>query len=725
MSLRIKTLVILTLAFVCLVGSYYAFTQIVLTRGFDQLENHFVGQYVYQAADYFEIELERLATLTEDWASWDEIYGYMESRDPEFLNSNLTDDVLLGLNLSFVLIQDPAGNPVYLSGIDRQTGQRYPISEATVGPAFRSALSSTPESAYRLSGLLHHDGQPAIIARYPILNSGGNSPPRGWLLFGRYLDEAEIRRISVALDIPLVLYELTDTALPATVTAAFFTADEGQEFFTEPVDAFTIAGYLMLKDILGAPSVILRADMPRDIYQQAKDNFTYTTLLFVIIGLATIMGTMRFLDSNVLARISRLVRNVVDIGKAGDISKRLPVLGHDEISRLGRNINGMLENLETVNRARDKSQAALLRSEEHFRSVSDTAQEAILTFNPDGHIFYLNQSTRRLFNCVDSEILGEPIHLLFQTSQKAELQRLVRDAQHRMDKTDTSARQIELAAVRRDGSSFPAEVSMAGWNTQTEQRFTIMVRDTTERHQAQRELERQNLELQQANTAKSDFLAQMSHELRTPLNAIMGFTELMSDRILGDITTEQDSCLNDIHTSGQHLLNLIDDVLDVGKIEAGKTEVKQELLVIDAVVADVVGETRPMLDKARQTVTVEIADEVTEVTTDRKLLRQILFNLLSNASKFSPAESEIKITAHREGDHYRISVADRGIGVKEDQLERVFEAFYQADTLNDRAKEGTGLGLNICRQYVTLMGGKIWVESTFGQGATFTFTFPV
>jgi len=725
MSLRLKTLIIMTLAFACLVGSYYAFSQMVTARGFSQLENHFVRQYQDQAVDYLEIEQERLATLTKDWASWDDIYQYMVSRDPEFLNANLTDEALLGLNLSVLLIQDLDGNPVYLSGIDRQTSQRLALDVATVGPAFQATLSSNLESSSHLSGLIQHNGQPTMIARYTILDSAGNGPPRGWLLFGRYLDEAEIQRMSAALGIPLVIYEPTNAALPATVSAALLTTADAAEVLTEPLDAFTIAGYRMIRDITGTPLVVLRVDMPRDIYQQAKANFNYTMLLFSVTGLAVIVGTIRFLDSNILTRISRLVKNVVDIGKAGDPSKRLPISGHDEISDLGHNINGMLENLETVNQARDRTRAALYQSEEHFRSVSDTAQEAILTFHANGTIFYLNQSAQRLFKITTEEIMGKSVDLMFLSSQKARLEGLIQDARNRNHDTIVEAKRTEMTAARPDGSAFPAEVSIADWISSAGPQFTIMVRDITERYQAQSELEKQNRELTRANSAKSDFLAQMSHELRTPLNAILGFTELMSDRILGDISEEQVACLDDIHASGQHLLSLIDDVLDVSRIEAGKTNLHQESLTISEVAADVVMEIRPMLDKSQQTVTIEVADEVTEVKADRKLLRQILSNLLSNASKFSAAKSEIEISARRDGDYCRISVTDHGIGINKNQLEKVFEAFYQADTLTEKAQQGTGLGLNICKQYVTLMGGHIWAESTLGQGSTFSFTLPV
>ncbi|MFC2019097.1 sensor histidine kinase [Chloroflexota bacterium] len=231
-------------------------------------------------------------------------------------------------------------------------------------------------------------------------------------------------------------------------------------------------------------------------------------------------------------------------------------------------------------------------------------------------------------------------------------------------------------------------------------------------------------ELASASQAKSDFLSAMSHELRTPLNSILGFSELMLDHVPGRINAEQKQCLDDIHTSGQHLLSLIDDILDLSKVEAKKAEIKLEELSIEDTVRDVAALMRPLLSDSRHELSIDIAEGIPPVNADNRRLRQVMMNLLGNAVKFTPPGGRIAIEAHREGDFCQESVSDNGIGIKREEQEKVFEAFIQADTLPGITKKGTGLGLALNRQIIDLFGGSIWVESEFGKGSKFIFTLP-
>jgi len=247
----------------------------------------------------------------------------------------------------------------------------------------------------------------------------------------------------------------------------------------------------------------------------------------------------------------------------------------------------------------------------------------------------------------------------------------------------------------------------------------------TERKRTEEELIERTRELEAANQAKSEFLASMSHELRTPLNAVIGFSELMLDGIPGNINDEQRQCLSDILSSGQHLLNLINDVLDLSKVEARKMELKLENLNLAGVIDDMMQTVKPMLDDNRHKLRVNIEEGLPQVRADKSRLRQIFLNLLSNAVKFTPAGGELGIEASKKGDWCRVSVIDNGIGIKQEDQERIFEAFTQADTLLVREKEGAGLGLTVTKQLVELGGGRIWVKSEYGKGSKFTFTLPL
>ena len=246
-----------------------------------------------------------------------------------------------------------------------------------------------------------------------------------------------------------------------------------------------------------------------------------------------------------------------------------------------------------------------------------------------------------------------------------------------------------------------------------------------ERKRMEQELLEKTRKLEVASQAKSQFLASMSHELRTPLNAIIGFSQLMMDEVSGKINDEQKECLSDILDSGQHLLNLVSDILDLSKIEAGKIELKLRALNLTAVIADVTKTVKPMLDGNKHELTVGVEEGLPQVRVDKSRLRQIFFNLLSNAIKFTPPRGRIAIQASREGDWCQVSVVDNGLGIEKEVQERIFEIFTHSATLPDGKKEGTGLGLALTRQFAEIMGGRIWLESEYGKGSRFTFTLPL
>ena len=241
----------------------------------------------------------------------------------------------------------------------------------------------------------------------------------------------------------------------------------------------------------------------------------------------------------------------------------------------------------------------------------------------------------------------------------------------------------------------------------------------------QQELVEKRRAVEKASQLKSEFLANMSHELRTPLNAVIGFSELMMDEVPGKINDEQRECLGDILGSGQHLLNLINDVLDLSKVEAGKIELKLQDLNLAAVIADVAKTVEPMLDDSKHKLEVSVEEGLPQVRADRSRLKQIFLNLLSNAIKFTPPGGKLAIEASSAGDRCQVSVVDNGVGIKKEDRERIFEVFTQAETLPDEKKEGSGLGLALTMQLVEIMGGRIWVESEYGKGSRFTFTLPL
>ncbi len=238
-------------------------------------------------------------------------------------------------------------------------------------------------------------------------------------------------------------------------------------------------------------------------------------------------------------------------------------------------------------------------------------------------------------------------------------------------------------------------------------------------------LELSNRKIQEADRLKSEFLANMSHELRTPLNAVIGFSELLLEKIPGPVTPPQEQCLADILNAGQHLLQLINEILDLSKVEAGKMPLSYSTQRVADLVAEVGMMFKPILDKKRHELIVSTEDPDRSIYTDQHKLKQILINLLSNAHKFSPEGSPIRLSVTHGPGWHAITVRDEGPGIAKEHQGTVFEAFRQLDGTMSRTQEGTGLGLTLCKRFAELLGGGIILKSEPGHGASFTLLLPV
>jgi signal transduction histidine kinase len=239
-----------------------------------------------------------------------------------------------------------------------------------------------------------------------------------------------------------------------------------------------------------------------------------------------------------------------------------------------------------------------------------------------------------------------------------------------------------------------------------------------------REIADKSAQLEAASRHKSEFLANMSHELRTPLNAIIGFSEVLTERMFGELNEKQDEYLKDIHASGQHLLSLINDILDLSKIEAGRMELERSDFDLPNAIENALILVRERASRRGIRLGHTIDERLGAIGGDERKVKQVLLNLLSNALKFTPEGGQVDVRAGLNNDVAEVSVTDTGIGIAPEDQEAVFEEFRQVGAA-DKKSEGTGLGLALSRKFIELHGGRIWVKSQVGAGSTFTFTLPM
>ena len=358
-------------------------------------------------------------------------------------------------------------------------------------------------------------------------------------------------------------------------------------------------------------------------------------------------------------------------------------------------------------------------------AILDIADDAIITIDRDQRITLFNQGAEKIFGYTAAEVLGQPLDLLLPARFHASHRRHIGVFAASPDPARRMAERQDIYGARKDGTEFPAEASIARLDLAGETSFTVILRDITARKRIEQTLRDQNAELARAIQAKDRFLANMSHELRTPLNAIIGFTGTLLMRLPGPLTADQERQLKTIQASGRHLLSLINDLLDLAKIESGKVVLSPELVVCQEVVDEVLASLRPLADQKGLRFTADGTTERIVLRTDRRAFSQIIINLANNAIKFTE-RGEVRIELARDGQlgAVAVRVSDTGIGIRPEDRSRIFQAFEQTDSGGARRREGTGLGLHLSLRLARLLGGRISFESEYGVGSTFTLTIP-
>jgi PAS domain S-box-containing protein len=381
--------------------------------------------------------------------------------------------------------------------------------------------------------------------------------------------------------------------------------------------------------------------------------------------------------------------------------------------------------LKNANRELEREVVERKRAETRFRGLLESAPDSIVIVDAKGDIVLVNGQTEQLFGYQREEMIGKPVELLlperFREGHVGQRQSYFKEPRARAIGSG-----LELFGRRRNGSEFPIEVSLSPLVTDEGVLISGAIRDISDRKRFQAELARARDEAMEGSRLKSAFVANMTHELRTPLNGIIGFSQLLYAGHIDPASPEYKRSLGDILFSARHLLSLVNDVLDLAKVESGKMEFTSEPVNPARLVEEVRGVLRGVAAQKDIQIEAEVAPGLGQVVLDSAKLRQVLYNYVSNAIKFSGNGTRVTIRARPEGnDWFRLEVEDNGQGIRAEDLNKLFTEFHQlGSSSSSKPHQGTGLGLALTRRLVEAQGGSIGVTSEPGKGSTFWAILP-
>ena len=374
---------------------------------------------------------------------------------------------------------------------------------------------------------------------------------------------------------------------------------------------------------------------------------------------------------------------------------------------------------------RKQAEEALRDSEKRFAGILDISSEAVISVGEDLRINLFNQGAVDIFGYDADEVMGQPVDILLPMRFRDKHDEHIRRFAQSGMVSRLMGQRGEVAGLRKDGSDFPAEAAISQLSIGEEKTFTVTLRDISDRTRAEAQRAEALEEAENANRAKTEFLASVSHELRTPLNAVIGFSDMMQQEIFGPLgDAHYREYADAIHDSGEHLLALISDILDISTIEAGKVSLNKEMLGVKEVAAECANIVANSAKTKGLAIKTEISEDLPPIYADRRAMRQILLNLLSNAIKFTPEEGRITLRAQASDDSMVLKVADTGPGIPAEKLPELTEPFTRLERDRNESIEGWGLGLAITKSLIELHGGVLDIESEVGEGTTVTVTIP-
>jgi PAS domain S-box-containing protein len=722
MRLRIKILSIMSLTTLALIIILYGFTQITILRTAIEMEKDATRQDVDRALNALSDELEEMLSITRDYASWDDTYAFVIDRNENYIETNLVDETFINLRLNLMLFIDKNGQIVFQKGFDLKEKKETSIPQGLLEHIdSNNPLVHHPNEQSTLAGIIILPRGPMIVTSAPILTSSYMGPIRGALIMGRYLDSDEISRLSQKTHLSINIVQINDSKLPTDFqTATLSTLVDRNEFVIRPLNENTVAGYALINDIYGKPALVLRVDLPRNTYNEAKRNIAYFIYSLVFSASAFAAAITLLVEKSIISRVTKLERMVDEIGKTGNMATRIPVTGRDEISSLTENVNNMLEQLE-------ERQQQLVTERDKLDLVTQNLGAGLALISNSMKILWANKIWKKTFGDFEGKTCQEALKQSGEPCPRCGAQEIFEKGLDRVAyeqlRKDMDGNLIWLEVIAtplkdRDGRA-SAALELTVPITERKQMEEELRRHLEHLEELVEERTRKMLEYEKL-AAVGETAMMIGHDLRNPLQVMM----------------------NIVYLAGEHLRSILPNVPDPDKANQIKglcSSMEEQIEYMNKIVSDLQDFARPLQPRFQPTnltqlikdtvltirkpetvkISLNFKHEFPDLKIDGAMMRRALTNLITNAVQSMPRGGEITVTTSKRGKTALISVEDTGEGISKENLTKLFKPFFTT-----KAK-GQGLGLPVTKRIVEAHGGVIKVKSKVGVGTTFTIELPI
>ena len=561
-----------------------------------------------------------------------------------------------------MLFYDNDGQLYYATGADPESYEVREVPESLLSYlSTQQNLLSTSKDPVEANGILQTpEGEIIALAANPITTSTDDEMIAGTFIVAKYVDQAFIENLEEQTKLKITLDDVEEEENAAKQPDIL----ENSEIEIEVLNKESIRGSKVLPDINGNPAFMLEVEMTREIHQPGESALIYMisaiTLLGILYGVIVILA----MDKYVLLRISEIKKSLIEITKSGSLASRVEADGDDELTELSENINDVLTTLEEKE---NKIHEEELKTQKKMESVIENILSGVILIDAKTHLISdVNPVAEKMIGLPRDKIIGKICHEFVCPAEKGKCP---------ISDQGETVNRSERVLINKEGKKIPILKSVASVTLSGREFLIESFVDLSKIKEAEKELVQAKIIAESANRAKSDFLATMSHELRTPLNSIIGFSDLILEGNTGELKDSQKRYISNISTSGKHLLSLINNVLDLSKIEAGKMELHPEGFPVEEVILEVKQLMASLANKKNIKISYIREDDVGKVFADKTKLKQILYNLLSNAVKFTPEGGTIDVKIENAGSMIRFSVRDSGIGISSEDMKKLFTPF--------------------------------------------------